>query len=579
MKIILNFITALLVSGSVLADSNCTAVNNLDSHDILGLETFVTGNTFNSLECFISQLPPDILSLRTYIKSSLSLQGASTTHPRAIVASPKGGLFLTFNGHPSQKGYNTIEFIALDKESGPSQWIAGTLKLQNNRLSIQKNVSSCTSCHGNPIRPIWGKYPSWPNAYGGIDDWLPDPSDPGKNSPLYAEDQSASYVDGQEARLTPEKINTAIEESRAFRRFREQAIRHPRYSLLEQYSDRTSPVYPYTENYRTRNIAFRPNLILGSLMVLRENEILKKRISQHPSYRRFKNSLLHYNFCGDDFNANIESIFRQAYDMHFNKSIGTTSRIYPNLMELFGIRSHEKTLIFANDTDYTTLDEASYFSGYLSIGLGTYDLLLLDEINTWSDRSRFIITTQYDSPYAELARGEAISSYVSYFQSSFLGQSIDKLINSGNAYYSLNASDREQATDQQKLNYQHICNRLKAGSQREQQLSISQIFPVPRAAPQRSQEWPQALNSCIECHDSRSTIGQRIPFKNRQALAEWSRTFESEFGWGDLKTSINLLIMPQMTPAHHNGHRMPLGRRPLTPTEIQDIQRWVTPSR
>lgn len=176
------------------SDCLSSEVIEIGQRDFSGIETFVASQPDASLDCLIRRLPEDVRAFRTYIKSSLSLQEASIKNPRALVGSSDGGFFLTFNGHENQKGFNEIEFLALDSNSNPTAWVAGSIKSTNGRLEIVKNPRKCQSCHGNPVRPIWGKYPLWPNAFGSIDDWLPS-SNTMASSPFYGDDMEDGRLD------------------------------------------------------------------------------------------------------------------------------------------------------------------------------------------------------------------------------------------------------------------------------------------------------------------------------------------------------------------------------------------------
>lgn len=116
-------------------------------------------------------MPEDVRAFRTYAKSSHSLQEASVTHPRAIFGDPRGGFFMSFNGHKGQKGFNEVELFALDKNVSPTKWIGGSIVRKIGRLQLKESSQRCAACHGNPLRPIWAGYPNWPNLFGSIDDW------------------------------------------------------------------------------------------------------------------------------------------------------------------------------------------------------------------------------------------------------------------------------------------------------------------------------------------------------------------------------------------------------------------------
>ncbi|MCB0377331.1 MAG: hypothetical protein KDD33_02475 [Bdellovibrionales bacterium] len=583
----------LMSTGLAWADQSCPPVRNIDRRDVSGLAAYLEKNNFSSIECFIASLPEDIRALRTYIKKSLSLQEASSSHPRALLASPDGGLFLTFNGHPSQKGYKEIEVLAVDFKSGPSHWVPAVIREESGKLHFEKNVKKCQACHGNPVRPIWGHYPSWPNAFGSVDDWLPDPDNLGKDSLFYQQDIVGNdYGAGgdNKPRLSEKKVKQALLESQQFRAFREKAKTHPRYSKLEEVSDETSPVYPYTESYRNRNISFRPNLVIGSLMVKTQNEILRQRIRSNPFYKAFQNSIAHYGSClktgtSDEQNKEILSLFAKAYKYKYGKDLPVDPSdpvVSVGYFDLLGVSPHEKTLLFANDTDYLYSKEGSlngftYFSGYLGIQSYVLGFLMSDLLSTWPDKEKFVYTpgSLFDI-YTNLEELRKQSPRISYFQSKYLGREMHQSLDQALDSFNIKGSNNERASDEQKQIYKEMCSRLESASKQEiMEHSFGEKFLKP-VSQQHSHPWPKALNSCIGCHENgMNSVAMLIPFKDPKKLAKFGKSFRSDFGWGNLFDSISILTLKEMDPAHANGLRMPLGHAPLTETERKELLEWV----
>ncbi len=516
------------------------------------------------------------------------MQGASTTYPRAIVGSPEGGFFMTFNGHPSQKGYNEIEIIGLDRNQEPTKWVTAVITQEKGKLSFEKNVKKCSACHGDPIKPLWGKYPSWPNAFGSVDDWLPDPKNLGKDSKLYEQDIVGNdYEKNKDPRLTKEDIQMAQRESEQFRAFRSRAKNHPRYSSLEEASDKNNPVYPYTEVYRIRNNAYRPNLLIGTMMTVRQNEILLRRISQDPIFNRFKNSFLHYYKCyktgtSDEHNKTLHQLFSDFYKIKYQiemplYSDKLSSNYSDHFLDLFGVHPHEKTLLFASDINFLDEYERSYSSGYQTIIYTIISELLENQIKTWSDKEKYLIEGAYHDPYDDLETYLSESPYRSYILSEFLGREMLLRINNTFGGTFISASNQEYSTEEQKRSYTEMCTRLERHSKIEvANESSNTILFTPK--PITKNPWPKALNTCIECHDNgKNTVATPIPFKNPTSLNTFGTNFESIFGWGNLFDSTSMLTLESMKPSHLNGHRMPLGHAPLTQDERRGIMDWINP--
>jgi cytochrome c553 len=570
------------------ATSDCPTVQSIDSRDVTGLEKYISSNDFKSLDCVIASLPSDVRAFRTYLKKSLSMQEASPKNPRALVGSPDGGFFLTFNGHKAQKGYNEIEFLALDNNKSPNRWVPGTITVTNGKVSVNKNVSTCSRCHGSPVRPIWGNYPRWTNVYGSIDDWMPDENDKSKQSLFYDQDQKESGVSvTYEVRLSDANIKTAVQESRQFREFRKYAATHARYSALEKESDPSNPVHPFTEVYRTTNHAFRPNLILGAAMTVRQQQIVTSKIKQSRFFKTFKTSLLHYFSCRDELgqneqNENIYSFIEDAFQYRHNKNLTEavlSSAHYSKLSkayDLLGILKHERTLLFADGDHYLPSLDQGYFSGYGGIVEKSIQEILVAYIQSeWPDADKFVESASseyFDFIYNNLAELKKSNPKFPYIDSKFFGKNLYSFLNQGP--YPFKFSDSPRASVEDKQLKKAMCEHLATASKDEMKKNpIAHLF-VTQLGPQKN-IWPRALNSCISCHDSKDRVAIWIPFSNPKKLAQFNSSYMSMLGYGNLLDATEFYIGDTLKHAHEGGTRMPLGREPLNPKEQKEVLDWI----
>jgi hypothetical protein len=106
---------------------------------------------------------------------SKSLQKASFDAPRAILSSDSSPLVISFNGSPSESGFNQIEI--LDSKNGGKSFEFHELNFAKNsapKPSDHGRMQTCNHCHahGSTLHPIWEAYAKWPGAYGGNDDHL-----------------------------------------------------------------------------------------------------------------------------------------------------------------------------------------------------------------------------------------------------------------------------------------------------------------------------------------------------------------------------------------------------------------------
>lgn len=137
----------------------------------------------------VSLLPAELKKNIIVMFKSRSLQEASFKNPRILLFNEDGSLILTFNGHPSQAGYEALEILSFNfdtlkfelEERIFNQDLNARLKYDkfaNDRTNRQGvNPPTCLACHRTEPRPNWGVYPLWPGALsqseGGITRILP----------------------------------------------------------------------------------------------------------------------------------------------------------------------------------------------------------------------------------------------------------------------------------------------------------------------------------------------------------------------------------------------------------------------
>jgi hypothetical protein len=122
------------------------------------------------VEDIVQQLPRLFLSDSALVLKSDSLQGASPTHPRAVLfgsGDKTSRLALAYNGHANQKRNNTIEAIEFNGTSFDFFEIRFPLENDPKKKVIfsKKNPGVCLNCH-TTNRPIWDVYPLWSGTYG-----------------------------------------------------------------------------------------------------------------------------------------------------------------------------------------------------------------------------------------------------------------------------------------------------------------------------------------------------------------------------------------------------------------------------
>lgn len=203
--------------------------------DIDELRTLIRERDLDSVAAVVAHLPHAYRGSYTLAYDSAGLQESSFEHPRAILFGRTAQLVLSFNGHPEQRRYHTIEAMQYREEAESFELYV--IEFSGGRVRFSSpNPEVCASCHGSPPHPVWSSYEyagretgHWPGLYGATHD--------------------APVLNAREAA--------------AFQSFRERAGSHPRYRHLVR--DRPGqPWFPYGTGPREHRL--RPNNRLGNLL-------------------------------------------------------------------------------------------------------------------------------------------------------------------------------------------------------------------------------------------------------------------------------------------------------------------------
>jgi len=173
------------------------ALYDFPEYDLTGEQWFQTisnlADESPSIDQFLSRLPNEIKSEHILMFESKSLQEASYQLPRVILFSPKGHFVMTFNGDPSQRGFEALETMRFVRSQNKPRFIFQEIvfpddlkarkdflqksrkikeldELSDRSLRFGPNPPLCLTCHRSDPRPNWEHYAFWPGAYGQFDD-------------------------------------------------------------------------------------------------------------------------------------------------------------------------------------------------------------------------------------------------------------------------------------------------------------------------------------------------------------------------------------------------------------------------
>ncbi|MDR3419069.1 MAG: hypothetical protein P4L83_23080 [Nevskia sp.] len=227
------------------------------------LDALIGPEPVHSAEELISRLPETYRSRYVLVFNSRSLQSASYDNPRAVLFGNDASLVVTFNGAPGQRGYDAIETMEFD--AGTRQFLFRELSFgpgaggQPELRVSAPNPPKCIVCHGNPARPVWDSFPSWPGVYGEI----------------YLAPLSRAERDGLNA-------------------FSLRQPSHPRYRYLaDLYSYAAPDTFRASDTQRYQgSVREPPNSILNSLLQVQNLAGIAAEVERSPRYPAYRYALL-----------------------------------------------------------------------------------------------------------------------------------------------------------------------------------------------------------------------------------------------------------------------------------------------
>jgi len=249
--------------GGALLAWTCLQPARCLAFDTDALLRIVVGEHVNAIERVLERLPAPLRSHYALVFASRSLQQASDRDPRVVLFSDDGRFVLTFNGHPSQRGYNALETMQFDDER--KQFVFRELTFPDPSMPdvpvavSEPNPQKCLACHGHPARPVWDTHPVWPGAYG------------------------QRY-----------RAQLGVAEQDGLNRFLAASSGHPRYRTLKNLPvcEDYNTFHPNTKTRYDGSAAESPNATLARLFTRLNAQAIVRELSLAPRFRDFQYALL-----------------------------------------------------------------------------------------------------------------------------------------------------------------------------------------------------------------------------------------------------------------------------------------------
>jgi hypothetical protein len=153
--------------------------------DLLALADEKAVGSLDDLLFAMSQNPrfSPMLQNPVLVPHSRSKEAGSVTPSKPRVILSGGYLFLGIIGDETNEEFGQrMEILEFDPKS--TRYLPRVLSYKSGRREVDEDPTGCASCHGNPVRPIWGNYNQWAGSYGAHNDLTDAAGRPGEYEQL-----------------------------------------------------------------------------------------------------------------------------------------------------------------------------------------------------------------------------------------------------------------------------------------------------------------------------------------------------------------------------------------------------------
>ncbi|MEN8159508.1 MAG: hypothetical protein ABFS41_05475 [Myxococcota bacterium] len=150
-------------AGTPIDDPQPIAPPGVPEAEIDALHAFVTDADIADLETLLGALPDWLLANHVFVDETRTPHRASVAHPRVLLFGSDARFLLAFGSDPDDPAREVLDLAELQ---GDGHWKLRSLDFGTSPPALSPDDAACTSCHGDPPRPFWGSYPSWPGAFG-----------------------------------------------------------------------------------------------------------------------------------------------------------------------------------------------------------------------------------------------------------------------------------------------------------------------------------------------------------------------------------------------------------------------------
>jgi len=154
-------------AGVAIADPQPIAPAGVPEARIDALDAFVRANGVGDVEGLLAALPAWLLESYVLVETSGTTHPASVSHPRLLLFGSDARFLLALGSDPDDPAREVVDLAELRDDGS---WKLRSLDFRNAPPTLSADDAACTGCHGDPARPFWGSYPSWPGMFGAQQD-------------------------------------------------------------------------------------------------------------------------------------------------------------------------------------------------------------------------------------------------------------------------------------------------------------------------------------------------------------------------------------------------------------------------
>jgi len=150
-------------AGASVEDPQPAAPAGVPAAEIDALHAFATEAGISNVEGLLGVLPGWLLANHILVESTRAGGRASVEHPRLILFGSDARFLMSFASDPADPRREVVDVAELEARGA---WKLRSLDFRTGPPTLSADDRACVACHGDPPRPLWGSYPSWPGMFG-----------------------------------------------------------------------------------------------------------------------------------------------------------------------------------------------------------------------------------------------------------------------------------------------------------------------------------------------------------------------------------------------------------------------------